>query len=56
LSAYLKDAWDLGARGIRARGLSDGVEGTGETETTQENILDWLELYEGDIRLKLLTE
>jgi hypothetical protein len=24
----LKDTWDLGARGIRARGLSDFVEGS----------------------------
>jgi hypothetical protein len=24
----LKDKWDLGARGIRARGLSDCVEGS----------------------------
>jgi hypothetical protein len=36
----LKDKWDLGARGIRARGL---------LETTQENMQDWLELDEGDL-------
>jgi hypothetical protein len=28
----------------------------GETETTQENIKDWLELDEGDPRFQLLTE
>jgi hypothetical protein len=29
---------------------------TGETETTQENIKDWLELDEGDPGFQLLTE
>jgi hypothetical protein len=28
----------------------------GETETTQENIQDWIELDEGDTGLQLLTE
>jgi hypothetical protein len=28
----------------------------GETETTQENIQDWLELDEGDPAFQLLTE
>jgi hypothetical protein len=28
----------------------------GETETTQENIQDWLELDEGDSGVQLLTE
>jgi hypothetical protein len=28
LGTYFKDTWDLGARGIRARGLSDCVEGS----------------------------
>jgi hypothetical protein len=28
----------------------------GETETTQENIQDWLELYEGDLGFQLPTE
>jgi hypothetical protein len=28
----------------------------GETETTQENIQDWLELDEGDPGFQLLTE
>jgi hypothetical protein len=28
----------------------------GETETTQENIQDWLELYEGELGFQLLTE
>jgi hypothetical protein len=28
----------------------------GETETTQENIQDWLELDEGDPRFQLLAE
>jgi hypothetical protein len=28
----------------------------GETETTQENIQDWLELGEGDPRFQLLKE
>jgi hypothetical protein len=27
----------------------------GETETTQENIQDWLELYEGDPGFQLLV-
>jgi hypothetical protein len=28
LTAYFKNTWELGARGIRARGLSDYVEGS----------------------------
>jgi hypothetical protein len=28
----------------------------GETETTKENIQDWLDLDEGDTRFQLLTE
>jgi hypothetical protein len=28
LSTYFKRTWDLGATGIRARGLSDCVEGS----------------------------
>jgi hypothetical protein len=28
----------------------------GETETTQENSIDWLELFEGDPGCQLLTE
>jgi hypothetical protein len=47
----LEDTWDLGARG-----LSDCVKAVGETETTQENIQDWLELDEGDPGFLLLTE
>jgi hypothetical protein len=30
------------------------VRAAGETETTQENIQDWLELDEGDPRFQLL--
>jgi hypothetical protein len=60
LSKYdntLEDTWDLGARGIKARGLSDCVEGSWrESETTQENMQDWLELDEGNRRFQLLTE
>jgi hypothetical protein len=32
------------------------VRAAGETETTQENIQDWLELDEGDPGFQLLTE
>jgi hypothetical protein len=32
------------------------LRAAGETETTQENIRDWLQLDEGDPGLKLLTE
>jgi PHP family Zn ribbon phosphoesterase len=46
----------LGARGIRAVGLSDCVEGSWRTETTQENTQDWLEQDEGDPGFQLLAE
>jgi hypothetical protein len=32
------------------------LRATGETETKQENIQDWLELDEGDPGVQLLTE
>jgi hypothetical protein len=32
------------------------LRAVGETETTQENIQDWLELDEGDPGFQLLTE
>jgi hypothetical protein len=32
------------------------LRATGQTETTQENIQDWLELDEGDPGFHLLTE
>jgi hypothetical protein len=32
------------------------LRAAGETETTQENIQDWLELDEGDLGSQLLTE
>jgi hypothetical protein len=32
------------------------LRATGETETTQENIQDWLELGEGDTEFHPLTE
>jgi hypothetical protein len=32
------------------------LSAAGETETTQENIQDWLELDEGDPGFQLLTE
>jgi hypothetical protein len=32
------------------------LRAAGETETTQENNQDWLELYEGDPEFQLLTE
>jgi hypothetical protein len=44
LSTYFKETWDLGARGA------------GETETTQENIQDWLEPDEGNPRFQPLTK
>jgi hypothetical protein len=46
----LKDTWDLGARGITARGLS----ADGETEIAQENIQHWLQLDERDPGFQLL--
>jgi hypothetical protein len=51
MSTYLEDTRDLGARG-----LSDCVAGAGETETTQENIQDWLEMGEGDPGFQLLSK
>jgi hypothetical protein len=32
------------------------LRAAGETETTQENIQDWLELVEGDTEFYLLTQ
>jgi hypothetical protein len=32
------------------------LRATGEAETTQENIQDWLQLDEGDLGFQLLTE
>jgi hypothetical protein len=32
------------------------LRAAGETETTKENIQDWLELDEGDLGFQLLTE
>jgi hypothetical protein len=32
------------------------LRGAGETETTQENIKDWLQLSEGDPGIQLLIE
>jgi hypothetical protein len=32
------------------------LRAAGETETTRENIQDWLQLDEGDPRFQLLTE
>jgi hypothetical protein len=32
------------------------LRAAGETETTQENIRDWLQLDEGDPRFQLVTE
>jgi hypothetical protein len=55
LSTYLKDAWDLEARGVTARGLSDCVEGSWRDGTTQENIQDSIELDEGDTGFQLLV-
>jgi hypothetical protein len=53
----LKDTWDLGARGIRERrgDFQTVLRAAGETETTQENIQDWLELDEEDSGFHLLV-
>jgi hypothetical protein len=32
------------------------LRAAGETETTQENIQDWLEFYEGDPGFQFVTE
>jgi hypothetical protein len=32
------------------------LRAAGETETMQENIQDWFELYEGEPRFRLLTK
>jgi hypothetical protein len=52
----LKDTWNIEAREIRARGLSDCVEGSWETESAQECIQEWLELDEGDPGFQPLTQ
>jgi hypothetical protein len=46
----LKDKSDFGTRG-----LSDCFELAGVIETTQQNILDWLQLDEGDPGHQLLV-
>jgi hypothetical protein len=48
----LKDTWDLGrqmshSEGLEQEDLQTMLRAAGETETTQENIRDWLEL-DGD--------
>jgi hypothetical protein len=50
LSTYLEDTWDFGARGIRARGLSDFVEGQLEILKPRQ---DWLQLDKGDLGFQL---
>jgi hypothetical protein len=48
---------DLEAKWIRVRGFSDCVQGNWrETETTQENIQDCIEVGERDSGFQLLTE
>jgi hypothetical protein len=42
--------------GLRSRRSLRLLRAAGETETTQENIQDWLELDEGDLGVQLLTE
>jgi hypothetical protein len=37
-------------------GFQTVLRAAGETETTQENILDWLELDEGDAGFQLLKK
>jgi hypothetical protein len=51
--------WYLGARGLRERGLTDCqavLRAAGETETSQGNIQDRVQLSEGDPVLQLLTQ
>jgi hypothetical protein len=45
----LKDTWDLGARGLKREDFQTVLRATGETETTQQNIQDWLQLTEGTL-------
>jgi hypothetical protein len=52
----LKDTWDLGARQLTAReDFQTVLRAVGETETTQENIQDWLQLNEGDPGFQLFV-
>jgi NAD(P)-dependent dehydrogenase (short-subunit alcohol dehydrogenase family) len=54
----LKDTWDFGTRGIRARDIQTVLRAAGKTETMQEisRIQDWLKLEEGDAGFRLLTK
>jgi hypothetical protein len=52
LSTYFKKT-----RGVQEQeDFQTVLRAAGETETTQENIQDWLQLDEGDPGLQLLTE
>jgi hypothetical protein len=51
----LKDTWDLGARGIRARGLSGCVEDSRRDWNHARKYPRYLELDEGDPGFQLLT-
>jgi hypothetical protein len=52
----LKDTWDLGKEGLEQENFQSVLRAAGETETTQENIQNWLELDEGDPGFQLLIE
>jgi hypothetical protein len=42
--------------GLEQEEFQTVLRAAGETETTQENIQDWLQLVEADPRFQLLTE
>jgi hypothetical protein len=52
----LKDTWDLEGRQLEQEDFQTVLRAAGETETTQENIQDWLQLDEGEPGFQLLTE
>jgi hypothetical protein len=52
LSTHFKKAHEI----KEEDGFQTVLRAAGETETTQENIQDWLQLYEGDPGFQLLTE
>jgi hypothetical protein len=55
LSAYFERHMEFKSK-IIARNFQTMLRAGGETETTQDNIRDWLQLDEADLGFQLLTE
>jgi hypothetical protein len=51
-----KGTWDWEQEGLEQEDFHTVLRAAGETETTQENIQDWLELGDVDRGFQLLTE